>query len=148
MASDVVSPDISGSSAADTDIPKRLTGSVYNSWALANPVTAPVGNSVASIVSMYALICTAPRLTHTGAKLCMTSRTGAKAAPTLHRKCGATLKTTGTCTAHCNALPTTDPHASMTARLARSLRPPNHHRLVIIAAFHTIGAVYDRRKRR
>src|SRR6266567_2660632 len=108
MASDVVSPDISGSSAADTDIPKRLTGSVYNSWALANPVTAPVDNSVARIVSMYALICTA----------------------------------------HCNALPTTDPHASMTARLARSLRPPNHHRLVIIAAFHTIGAVYDRRKRR
>ena len=44
MASEVASPDISGSSAADTDIPNRLTGNVYSSWALAKPVTAPVGN--------------------------------------------------------------------------------------------------------
>src|SRR5262249_45573205 len=103
MASDVASPDISGSSAADTDIPNRLTGNVDNSWALAKPVTAPVGNRVASMVSMYALICTTPRLTNTGAKLRMTSRTGAKAEPKPHRKCGATLKTTGTWIANCNA---------------------------------------------
>ena len=45
-------PAIAGSSAAETDIPNRLTGSVYNNVAFDNPVTAPVGSQLAINVSM------------------------------------------------------------------------------------------------
>ena len=47
---------IAGSSAAATDMPNRLTGSVYSNCAFAMPVTAPVGSRLAMRVSMKALI--------------------------------------------------------------------------------------------
>ena len=50
-----MTPDIAGNSAADIDMPNRLTGSVYSSWAFAKPVTAPVGSRLASSASTYAL---------------------------------------------------------------------------------------------
>jgi hypothetical protein len=43
---------MAGSSAAATDIPNTLTGSVYRSCAFAKPVTAPVGSRLAIIPSM------------------------------------------------------------------------------------------------
>jgi hypothetical protein len=39
--------DIAGSSAADTDMPNRLTGSVYSVEAFESPVTAPVPSRLA-----------------------------------------------------------------------------------------------------
>ena len=81
---------MAGSSAADTDMPKRLTGSVYRSVAFDNPATAPVGSQLAISVSMYALTCTTPRLTNTGMKLRTTVRTWSDAVSSANRRCGAT----------------------------------------------------------
>ena len=41
VASSSMAPDIAGNSAAETETPKRLTGSVYRTWAFMRPVTAP-----------------------------------------------------------------------------------------------------------
>ena len=50
-SSAAATPDIAGSSAAATDMPNRLTGSVYRSCAFSRPVTAPVGSRLASTAS-------------------------------------------------------------------------------------------------
>jgi hypothetical protein len=42
---------MAGSSAAATDMPKRLTGSVYKTWAYEIAATAPVGRRLAITVS-------------------------------------------------------------------------------------------------
>ena len=61
--------DMAGSSAADTAMPNRLTGSMLMDCALVSPATAPSPSLLASNWSTYPLICTTPRLTNTGAKL-------------------------------------------------------------------------------
>ena len=88
-------PDIAGSSAAATDMPNRLTGSVYRSCAFASAVSAPVGRKLAMIASMYALNCTTPRLMNTGMKFFETARTCSEARSSVNRRSLATLSTTG-----------------------------------------------------
>ncbi len=51
-ASALAAPDIAGNSAADTAIPNKLTGSSVSVVAFDSALTAPLGNQVASSVSM------------------------------------------------------------------------------------------------
>jgi hypothetical protein len=115
-------PDRTGSSAAETDMPKILIGSVYRSWAFISPATAPVGSRLASNVSTYALIWTTPRVKNAGKKFRLTSRTCERTFRSIvgsgFSRIGPphnTRSTAGNCTAHCRALPATDPQARSTA---------------------------------
>ena len=76
-----------------------------------------------------------------------TVRTSADAVSIAKRRSGARRSTTGTCTANCRALPTTDPHARMTTRRGSVSRPPNQTSAAIIARLQRTGAEYDSRKR-
>ena len=140
-------PDMAGSSAADTDMPNKLTGSRYSSCAFNRPATAPVGSRLASRVSMYALTCTAPRLMNTGPKLRTTVRTSCDATSSANRTSGATRNTGGSWMAIIAALPTTDPQPRVTARRGSESRGPKNSSVAIIATFQMTGAVYDSRKR-
>src|SRR6185369_13252055 len=146
-ASDDATPDIVGSSAAATDIPNSLTGSVYKREAFCRPVTAPVGRKLARIWSIYALTWTTPRLMNTGTKFAMTARTCGEAVSSDRRRPFATRRTAGNWTAHCRALPATEPHASFMARSGSGAPPPNTTSVTIIATFHVTGARYDSRTR-
>ncbi len=114
---------MAGSSAAETAIPNRLTGSVLMDCALVSPATAPSPSLLASNWSTYPLICTTPRLKNTGTKLRTTSRTCAARVSRRTRTCRASRSTTGNCTPNCSPLPITEPHASFTASALCS-RPP------------------------
>ena len=134
--------DIAGSSAAETDMPNRLTGSTDRFWAYVNAATEPAMRNDAIHASTYALICTTPRPTKTGPKFRTISRTCGELRLNARRRRPSTRSTTGTCTSICSALPTTDPHASHTASSGNVARPsepdercdhrnvPNHRRRV------------------
>ncbi len=108
-------------------MPNRLTGSVYRSCAFVRPVTAPVGSRLASSVSMYALICTTPRLTNdrdeiaddrADVRRCELAASASEP--------GATRSTAGSWTTNCSALPATEPHASTTARRGSGVPAAEH----------------------
>src|SRR6185369_10144114 len=141
-------PDIAGSSAAETDIPNRLTGNVYRLCAYVNAATACELISPASIASTNAEIWTTPRLTNTGIKFVNTFRTLTSTVSSTGPNDFSTFNTVGNWTAICNTLPTTEPHATITASRAWSSPPPKTMRVVMSARFHATGAVYDRKNRR
>src|SRR5262249_42673341 len=73
--SDPSALDIAGSSAAETDIPKRLTGKRDRVCAVLKAANEPVERKLARKASTNPLICTTPRLTNTGAKFRITVET-------------------------------------------------------------------------
>ena len=77
----------------------------------------------------------------TGTKFRATIFTWSDAMSSANRRSGARRRTTGTCTANWMKLPTTDPHASSTARRGSDEAAPNATSVAIIAAFHITGAV-------
>ena len=131
---------MAGNSAAETAIPNRLIGSVLIDCALVNPATAPSPSLLASNWSTYPLICTTPRLTNTGAKLRITSRTCPARVSRRNRSFRVSRSTIGNCTPNCNPLPITEPHASLTASAPWSI-PPYIASVAIMAAFQITGAV-------
>ena len=86
---------MAGSSAAETAMPNRLTGSILRVWALVSPVTGPSPKRLARTVSTKPEICTTPRLRNTGPKLAHTSRTWPDRVSKCTRKQRASFSTKG-----------------------------------------------------
>ena len=155
MTADADSADSAGSSAADTDMPNRLIGSVYRSCAFISPATAPVGSRLASRVSTYALICTTPRLKNTGTKLRTTSRTCVRDVRRAQRR-ALRSHDAGRRAQHRRQLHDKlqraandrSPAPESPPGEAAACRLPKMTSVAIIAAFHITGAVYESRKRR
>src|SRR6266540_2013293 len=133
--------DMAGSSAAEIDMPKRLTGRVYRLWAYVSALTAPVGRKLANMASTKALIWTTPRLKKTGKKLLITVLTFRFDRLMIGRNLCISRSTVGNGTVNCKALPITDPHAVNSAKGNWPTCLPNTSRATIIATFHTTGAV-------
>src|SRR3569833_294567 len=97
---------------------------------------------------MYALTCTTPRLTNTGAKLRATDRVFGDSSARPNRRCFATDRVLGTWTRNCIAAPITDAHASVEARSVDDCFGPHMSRAPIIATFQSTGAENDSRNLR
>jgi hypothetical protein len=108
----------------------------------------PVGRKLAMRWSMSALIWTTPRLTPTGAKLRTIVRTCALPRPSASGRPPSSRSTVGSCTTSCSSAPTTEAHASRSARGTAGTRGPYQSSAAIIAAFHDTGATYGRKNRR
>jgi hypothetical protein len=109
-----------------------------------------VPSQLASQASTKALICTTPRLTKTGMKFFSTVRTCVLPSASARRARLSSIKTVGSCTANCKALPTTEPqaakaatrpHTSRSAVGVRRTGQPAHASAAISAMFQTTGAV-------
>ncbi len=90
--------------------------------------------------STYAEICTTPLLKKTGTKFLRTCLTAASLEFRLGRIGPASLRTTGSCTATCRRLPTTEAQAAMDARENWPCDLPNPIRAAMIATFQITGA--------
>ncbi len=109
--------------------------------ALVSAATAPSPSLLAINWSTYALICTTPRLTNTGAKLRNTSRTLAAAVSRLNRSLRVSASTTGNCTKNCKrAADHRAPGQIDRQSMVRSL-PRKTTMVAIIATFQITGAV-------
>ena len=110
------------------------------------PVTAPVGNRLASSASMYALTCTTPRLTNTGTKLRPTvadvMRRQVERDAKVWRDAQDDRQLNGELQ---GAAHDRSPRRAGPPGAAAPMPAPNTSSVAIIAAFHITGAAYDSR---